>query len=139
VLQCIVSYLGKCYVAPLTIRVLQCVAVCCCVLQCVAVCCSVLQCVAVCCSVLQCVAVSYSVLQCVAVCRSVSWWTLRLSVRCSVVQRVAACCNESQHILVDATARSHPLPLPVFLSNYVCVCVNFWCLCLICIMYVMRI
>ena len=33
------------------LRLLQCVAVCCCVLQCVAVCCSVLQCVAVCCSV----------------------------------------------------------------------------------------
>jgi len=32
-----------------TVRVLQCVAVCCSVLQCVAVCCSVLQCVAVCC------------------------------------------------------------------------------------------
>ena len=86
-----------------TIRVLQCVAVCCSVLQlsqCVAVCCSVLiqdglslifqQCVAsgsdssvaVCCSVLQCVAVCCSVLQCVAV-------------RCSVVQCVAVCSFEN--------------------------------------------
>jgi len=72
-----------------SMRLLQCVVVCCSVLpcvavvwQCFAVCCgvlhfatgftpcacwSVLQCVAVCCSVLQCVAVCYSMLQCVAV------------------------------------------------------------------------
>jgi len=60
------------------------------VLQCVAVCCSVLQCVAVCCSVLQYVAVCCSMLQCVAVC-SVQY----VAERCRALQNAAVCCSLS--------------------------------------------
>ena len=68
-----------------SMRLLQCVVVCCSVLPCVAVCGSVLQCVAVCCILLPDslhvrVGVCYSVLPCVAVC-------------CSVLQCVIACCS----------------------------------------------
>jgi len=90
-----------------SLRVLQCVAVCCSVLQAAnsqahSVCCSVLQCVAVCCrlpthrltpcvtvchSVLQCVAVCCRVWQCVAVCDGV------LHQSCRSPQCIAVCCS----------------------------------------------
>jgi len=66
------------------LRVLQCVAVCCCVLQLAlsVVCCSVLQVVAFCCSVLPCGAVCCRVLQYVAG-----------GTQCGVLQCVALCCR----------------------------------------------
>ena len=83
-----------------TVKVLQCVAVCCSVLQCVAMCCSVLQCVAVCCSVLQCDAVCCSALQCVAVC-------------CSVLQCVAASCSMGT-LRRTPYNEAHVHPKPIF-------------------------
>jgi len=129
-----------------SLRVLQCVTVCCSVLQAAnsqahSVCYSVLQCVAVCCRppthrLTPCVAVCCSVLQCVAGCQLTG--SLRVlqcvTVCCSVLQCVVECGSVWQCVTVCCTkVADHPSALQCVAVAGVLQCVAGFCCVLQCI------